>query len=95
LRDPKRIARICKILQKVWSGYSDQRLGQLLANYVFGHHVDIFFQEDDISEKALDDFYKHILQGTNEQLDKEYNEKQLKAYFLELDKLVKNIGNER
>tara|TARA_Y100000310_G_scaffold155934_1_gene155376 strand:+ start:1965 stop:2135 length:171 start_codon:yes stop_codon:yes gene_type:complete len=34
----------------------DQRLGQLLENYVFGHHTDgcIFHVEDNITEKNID-----------------------------------------
>lgn len=54
MRDPKRIPRMCKKIERVWKEFPDQRLGQLLANYVFGHHRDIFFQEDDESEKFLD-----------------------------------------
>ena len=53
MREPQRIKRICKLLQKTWVTVPDQRLGQLLANYVFGHHQDIFYQEDDITEKKL------------------------------------------
>jgi len=53
MRDPKRIDRVCKEIAKKWKIVPDQRLGQFLSNYVFGHHVDIFFQEDDISEGRL------------------------------------------
>ena len=53
MRDLKRIKRICKLIEKVWSYYPEQRLGQLLANYVFGHHKDIFYQDDDVSEDIL------------------------------------------
>ena len=53
MRDPKRIKRICKLIEKLWIKCPDQRLGQLLANYVFGHHTDIFFLEDDLTEKIL------------------------------------------
>lgn len=63
MRDPKRIARICKILQKVWTEVPDQRLGQLLANYAFGHHRDIFYQEDDRTEETLNGIYKQFLAG--------------------------------
>lgn len=54
MRDPKRIKRICKKIENLWSKVPDQRLGQFLANYVFGHHIDIFHQEDDVSESHLD-----------------------------------------
>lgn len=35
----------------------DFRLGQFLCNYVFGHHTDIFFQEDSLTENILN---KHL-----------------------------------
>lgn len=54
MRDPKRIKRICKLIEKRWLNVSDQRLGQFLANYVFGHHTDIFFQEDYTTEEILE-----------------------------------------
>ncbi len=53
MRDIKRIPRICKLLEKKWKKVPDERLGQFLANEVFGHHKDIFFQEDDVTEKIL------------------------------------------
>lgn len=53
MRNPKRIPQICKRIEKLWTKYPDQRLGQLLANYVFGHHVDIYFQEDDETLERL------------------------------------------
>ena len=65
MRDPKRIARICKLLQKVWMEVPEQRLGQLLENYIFGHHERgcIFLQEDDLTEKNLTDMYNTLLKG--------------------------------
>ena len=35
MRDEKRIGKILKELEKVWKTYPDQRLGQILENYVF------------------------------------------------------------
>uniref|UniRef100_A0A6M3JKT5 DUF1018 domain-containing protein n=1 Tax=viral metagenome TaxID=1070528 RepID=A0A6M3JKT5_9ZZZZ len=61
MRDPKRIKRICKILEKAWSLSPDQRLGQFLSNYVYGHRQDIFFLEDDEVEKLLNGLYKAII----------------------------------
>ena len=52
MRDPKRINRICKLLVGKWEKVPDQRLGQFLQNYIFGRG-DIFYQEDDITEKNL------------------------------------------
>ena len=53
MRNPKRIKRMLKLIDQIWQKYPDQRLGQLLANYCFGHHNDIFYQEDDVSENTL------------------------------------------
>ena len=53
MRDPKRISRICKLLEKKWVLSPDQRLGQFLSNYVFGYKTDIFYQEDDDTERLL------------------------------------------
>jgi hypothetical protein len=54
MRDKKRIKRICKLIEKIWNKYPDQRLGQLLSNYVFGRQIDIFFQEDNLTEENLE-----------------------------------------
>ena len=53
MREKARIKRICKALEKLWIQYPDQRLGQLLENYVFGRNTDIFHIEDDIIEHRL------------------------------------------
>ena len=57
MRDLKRIKRICQALEKKWSKVPDQRLGQFLENYVYGHHIGrsecIFYIEDDIVEDRL------------------------------------------
>ena len=55
MRDPKRIDRMCDLMKEQWHKYPDQRLGQLLINYVFGRVSEgrIFYQEDDITEERL------------------------------------------
>jgi len=45
---------------KMWKAHPDQRLGQLVMNYIFGniggsHTAYIFYKEDDISEAILDE----------------------------------------
>jgi len=60
MREKARIKRICKLIEKLWNTVPDQRLGQLMSNYVFGHHQDIFFQEDDISEINLNNMTTDI-----------------------------------
>ena len=52
-RDPKRIKKICQLLEIAWSHYPDQRLGQFLLNYVFGsigRDSHIYHKEDDVLE---------------------------------------------
>ena len=64
MREKNRIKRILKLLETLWKNYPDQRLGQILENYVFfkGERGDktsvkLFYQEDitteDILNKAL------------------------------------------
>ena len=53
MRDKKRIKRILRKIEKLWNQYPDQRLGQLLENHVFGHHLErgcclFHFQDEDV-----------------------------------------------
>ena len=66
MRNPKRIPKILKLLEQLWNKSTDQRLGQLLENYVFYRgergdrtSVKLFYQEDDETERIL----KEILKG--------------------------------
>jgi hypothetical protein len=69
VRDPQRIDRILEKVRILWYTYPDQRLGQLLANYGFGHHTDPFHVEDDGLEAELDKML-------DAQLDKRLDERQ-------------------
>jgi len=59
MRDKKRIERILKLIGKLWKKFPDQRLGQLLDNYVFhggregGDFAAIRMIEDDIVERRV------------------------------------------
>ncbi len=56
MRDPKRIKRVCQLLERAWSRYPDQRLGQFLLNYVFGslgRDLHIYRREDNEVEILL------------------------------------------
>lgn len=60
MRDSSRIDRILEKLGILWKKYPDQRLEQLLENYIFfkGYRGDktsvaLFFQEDDETESLL------------------------------------------
>jgi len=52
MRDPKRIPRLLKKVEKFWKKYPDLRLGQLIIN--FAYDTDGYFIEDDKLEKRLD-----------------------------------------
>lgn len=61
MRDLERIDRICQKLNRVWKEIPDQRLGQLLENYIFGRDSqNIWFQEDTRTEELFDNILKVI-----------------------------------
>ena len=61
MRDLERIDRICQKLSKVWKEIPDQRLGQLLENYIFGRDSqNLWFQEDTRTEELFDNILKVI-----------------------------------
>ncbi len=67
LRDPKRIDRILEKIGKLWKRFPDQRLGQLIENYVIpsgamrGYATCwIFYAEDDDTEERLDDMLEYV-----------------------------------
>jgi uncharacterized protein YihD (DUF1040 family) len=58
---------ILKLLRKLWQRYPDQRLGQLLENYVFFEgkrgdltSVKLFFQEDWKTQALLECLLKRV-----------------------------------
>lgn len=65
MRDPERIDKIIGLLRILWKRYPDMRLGQLLENYIFGHHLErmrdglqwgcLFHVEDEIVVAKLGD----------------------------------------
>lgn len=62
-RDPKRIKKICQLLEIAWSRYPDQRLGQFLLNYVFGslgRDSHIYNKEDTVVETLLKEFIEKL-----------------------------------
>ena len=72
MRDIRRIKLICNLVELLWDRFPNQRLGQLLSNFVFGHHTDIFFLEDEITEVKLQraiKFYEK-LEKKNEKYEK-------------------------
>ena len=61
MRDLERIDRICQKLNKVWKEIPDQRLGQLLENYIFGRDSqNLWFQEDTRTEELFDNILNVI-----------------------------------
>ena len=55
MRNTDRIDRICCKLGILWHEYPDQRLGQLIVNYLMNEE-DVFWQDDDVTESRLDSF---------------------------------------
>lgn len=55
MRDEQRIYDIMVKLQDLWEHYPDQRLGQLLTNYVFTKNDAMFYLEDDEVSQRLTD----------------------------------------
>ena len=53
MRDVKRIKLICNLVELLWDKFPQYRFGQILSNFIFGHHTDIFFLEDEITEAKL------------------------------------------
>lgn len=61
MRDLERIDRICQKLNRVWKEIPDQRLGQLLENYIFGRDSqNLWFQEDTRTEELFDNILKVV-----------------------------------
>ena len=58
MREKGRIERITQLIEQIWAMNQDMRLGQLLTNYVFQEGVDIWYQEDDITETILKEAVK-------------------------------------
>lgn len=55
-RDPDRIDSILASLRAIWRRFPDWRLGQLLVNDVPDLERNIFYREDTITEKRMEDF---------------------------------------
>lgn len=55
MRDIKRMDRILNEIRELWKEYPDQRLGQLLDNYLYGYRLNshLFFIEDNVIEERL------------------------------------------
>lgn len=54
MRDPERIERVIKKLEKLWHLVPDWRLGQLISNLLGPGPHDVFFLEDDEWEELID-----------------------------------------
>ena len=56
MRDPSRIKSICRLLEKAWGYFPEERMGQFLLNTVFGslgRDSHIFHKEDNEVETIL------------------------------------------
>jgi hypothetical protein len=83
MRDPKRIEKICEKLRILWTYYPDMRLGQLLENFIYPHHMNsngcIFYYEDDMVEGKLDEMIEECQMKIYKRIqeDKRKNKKEL------------------
>ena len=93
MRDIKRIDKILNQLKHLWMRFPDQRLGQLLDNYVFGYKLDshLFHIEDDVVEDRLNEIIKGdiLLEELAELAHKEWSH--WARDFLEFD----NVNNRK
>ncbi len=90
-RDPKRIKKICQLLEIAWSRYPDQRLGQFLLNYVFGsigRDSHIYHKEDDLIESLLKECIKKF--DAFEKLSDAEKKKQRELYLKRIFKQNQN-----
>lgn len=55
MRDKKRIPKLLKMIERVWTKYPDMRFGQLIVNCL---GTDPFYIEDCIAEKKIAEFGK-------------------------------------
>jgi len=55
MRDINRIYDIVIKIQDLWEHYSDQRLGQLIENYLVKDGEDLFYIEDEELSQRLTD----------------------------------------
>lgn len=53
MREAERIDRILALVRELWMLAPDQRLGQLLENYVFDRPGSLFRQQDEETEDRL------------------------------------------
>lgn len=92
-RNPNRIKKVCRLLEKAWSVCSEQRLGQFLLNFVFGSHGQdshIYHKEDTLIESLLVEFVEKT-KAFNELSEVEKKE-QRELYLEEISKQIqKNI----
>ena len=60
MRDPNRIPKVLKELEKIWAQTPDLRLGQLLINATMtkaGEMADFYYMEDNDLLEKLHDLY--------------------------------------
>jgi len=63
MRDPTRIKSICRLLEKAWNYFPEQRMEQFLLNTVFGslgRDSHIYHKEDDEVENLLKMFIEKL-----------------------------------
>jgi len=80
MRDPTRIKSICGLLEKAWSYFPEQRMGQFLLNTVFGsfgNDSHIYHKEDEEVETILKIFIEKLDKFKQLPEDEEVKEREL------------------
>lgn len=99
MRDKKRIPKLLKMIERVWTKYPDMRFGQLIVNCL---GTDPFYIEDGITEKKIAEFgkiesteFQNIYIDDFQILEKEIPTKFIKFEGKEvnLNKFLKTIEN--
>jgi len=97
--DPKRIQKICQLLEIAWSRYPDQRLGQFLLNSVFGsigRDSHIYHKEDNIIENLLKESIKKFdaFEELSEAEKKEQRQLYLKRLYKQNQKYINKLKDD-
>ncbi len=99
MRDPSRIKSICKLLEKAWSYYPEERMGQFLLNTVFGslgRDSHIYHKEDDKIESILKLFIEKLdaFKELPEAEEREERELFLKKIYKENQKYIDKLKDD-
>ena len=99
MRDPSRIKSICRLLEKAWGYFPEERMGQFLLNTVFGslgRDSHIYHKEDDEIETILKVFIEKLdaFKELPEAEEREERELFLKKIYKENQKYIDKLKDD-